>query len=375
MIQFNIKQLFSITNLRYNMKTLLLICCLVLGSVLLYSQQGSDYFPPVIQYTYEAIPLDSLNNQITSEMFYRRDLFIDVAEYEGKTANIFLTKDAPMDSINIFPYLDSLFLHFDGTDGYEYFQIGALEDFLRDLDSLINDPNFSFLDLFTSFRDWYSLYRFSAAVNNEYNLITVDTTITVSYIPINVIFEYTGERFPDETITNSMGSFDCKKFLISWNISANFINWIDLVTTKDTIWIDPVNEFWMVQEHVPTNHIVLPTIIGVDPISIPGLFTGDVKIVSAEDEEFIPIELALEQNYPNPFNPSTKIEFSIQDFGFVSLKIYDILGNEVATLVNSEKPSGVYQVEWNASNVPSGVYFYQLKTGSFVQTKKMILVK
>ncbi len=60
---------------------------------------------------------------------------------------------------------------------------------------------------------------------------------------------------------------------------------------------------------------------------------------------------------------------------FVSLKVYDILGNEVATLVNSEKPSGVYEVEWNASNVPSGVYFYQLKVGNFVQTKKMLLLK
>jgi len=60
---------------------------------------------------------------------------------------------------------------------------------------------------------------------------------------------------------------------------------------------------------------------------------------------------------------------------FVSIIVYDILGNEVATLVNSEKPAGVYEIEWNAANVPSGVYFYQLKTGSFVQTKKMILLR
>jgi hypothetical protein len=89
----------------------------------------------------------------------------------------------------------------------------------------------------------------------------------------------------------------------------------------------------------------------------------------------IPLSFILEQNYPNPFNPSTTIKFRISDFGFVSLRVYDILGNEIATLVNSEKPSGVYEVEWNASNVPSGVYFYQLKTGAFVQTKKMLLLK
>jgi len=363
------------------MKTLLFITFLLISSVHLFSQQARDYFPPepVIEYTYDAIPLDSLNNLITSEMFKRRDLFIDVAEYEGKLANILLTKNAPEDSIGILPYLDSLFLHFDGTDGYEYFQIGNLEGFLSSLDSMNLDPNFSFLDLFRSLREWYSLYRFSAAVNNEYNLITVDTTITF-YIPINVKFEYTGERFPDETIINSIGNFDCKKFLSSWNVSANlFGNWTDLLTTKDTIWIAPDNEFWMVQEHVPTNHIVLPPLFGIDPISIPGLFTGDVTIVSADDEQLIPTEIALKQNYPNPFNPSTSIQYTINRRQFVSLKVYDIIGNEVATLVNSEKPSGVYMVEWNAKSaaggLPSGVYFYQLKTGSFVQTKKMLLLK
>ena len=134
----------------------------------------------------------------------------------------------------------------------------------------------------------------------------------------------------------------------------------------------------MVQEHVPTNHIVLPEIFGIDPISIPGLKTVliDIDSVTAiNDDQLIPTELTLEQNYPNPFNPSTSIQYTISDMQFVSLIVYDILGNEVATLVNSEKPSGVYEVEWNASNVPSGVYFYKLKTGSFVQTKKMLLLK
>ena len=143
------------------MKTLLLFSCLVLSSVLIYSQQVP---PDTIKYTYMVHPLDSLNEPIISEEFRRRDAFVDTAEYEGKFANIFLTKNAPEDSINIVPYLDSLFLHFDGTDGYEYFQTGPLEDFLRSVDSLNLDPNFSFLDLFRSFRNWYSLYRFSAAM-------------------------------------------------------------------------------------------------------------------------------------------------------------------------------------------------------------------
>ena len=88
-----------------------------------------------------------------------------------------------------------------------------------------------------------------------------------------------------------------------------------------------------------------------------------------------PTEYALSQNYPNPFNPTTTIKYSIPKLSFVTIKIYDVLGSEVATLVNEEKPAGTYELTWNAANLPSGVYFYQLKAGSFVETKKMILMK
>lgn len=94
-------------------------------------------------------------------------------------------------------------------------------------------------------------------------------------------------------------------------------------------------------------------------------------------------EFGLAQNYPNPFNPSTKIRYSVPNVfasesnqsQVVTLKIYDILGNQVTTLVNEEKPAGSYEVEFNAANLPSGTYFYRLKAGDFVQTNKMILIK
>jgi hypothetical protein len=93
----------------------------------------------------------------------------------------------------------------------------------------------------------------------------------------------------------------------------------------------------------------------------------------------MPSNFKLLQNYPNPFNPSTKIRFSISEFGFTKMTIYDVLGNEVVTLVNEVKPAGEYEVDFNTSTInhhpSSGVYFYQLKAGSFVQTKKMILIK
>jgi photosystem II stability/assembly factor-like uncharacterized protein len=84
---------------------------------------------------------------------------------------------------------------------------------------------------------------------------------------------------------------------------------------------------------------------------------------------------SLSQNYPNPFNPSTTINFSVPSSEFVTLKIYDVLGNEVATLLNEEKPAGTYQVSFNASGLSSGVYFYTLTSGNFMATKKLILLR
>jgi hypothetical protein len=96
----------------------------------------------------------------------------------------------------------------------------------------------------------------------------------------------------------------------------------------------------------------------------------DEQLASDQPEDY-----TLFQNYPNPFNPSTTIKYQISEQSFVTIKVYDVLGNEVATLVNEEKPAGVYEVEWNATGLPSGVYFYQLQTNDFLETKKMILMK
>ncbi|CUT06032.1 T9SS type A sorting domain-containing protein, partial [Candidatus Kryptobacter tengchongensis] len=94
----------------------------------------------------------------------------------------------------------------------------------------------------------------------------------------------------------------------------------------------------------------------------------------------IPKEFYLDQNYPNPFNPSTDIEFSVPIAVNVEIKIYDILGREVATLIDEFVQPGKYRVRWNGTDktgkfVASGVYFYVMKAGKFVQTKKMMLLK
>jgi hypothetical protein len=83
----------------------------------------------------------------------------------------------------------------------------------------------------------------------------------------------------------------------------------------------------------------------------------------------------LSQNYPNPFNPLTVISYQLPVISNVTLKVYDILGREVATLVNEEKPAGSYEVQFNSSGMTSGIYFYQINAGDYSETKKMIFLK
>jgi hypothetical protein len=97
--------------------------------------------------------------------------------------------------------------------------------------------------------------------------------------------------------------------------------------------------------------------------------------VAFEREMSMPAEYWLGQNYPNPFNPSTAIAFSLPRAGHVTLKVYDILGKEIATLVNQHLTAGRHEATWEARGVESGVYFYQLRAGEFVATKKLILMK
>jgi len=108
-----------------------------------------------------------------------------------------------------------------------------------------------------------------------------------------------------------------------------------------------------------------------------GLCKSVEPVITSIDDSIkeIPQSFFLFQNYPNPFNPSTVISYQLLVGGSVMLKVYDILGNEVATLVNEEKQAGRYEVEFNAASLTSGVYFYQLRTESFIQTRKMILLR
>ncbi len=147
------------------------------------------------------------------------------------------------------------------------------------------------------------------------------------------------------------GSFKPSKVLSQFNNSTVNGNWILKVYDR-TSGNTGVLKAWS-----------LSFVIGINPIGIQN--------ISNE----IPQQFSLSQNYPNPFNPVTNIKFQLPNAGFVKLTVFDLLGREIATLVNETMNAGIYNADWDASKYSSGVYFYKLETESFIETKKMILIK
>ena len=189
--------------------------------------------------------------------------------------------------------------------------------------------------------------------NWDYGQVLISTNSGSSWTPLQGMYTNpgTGSFQPtDEPLYDGVQlswvkeSVDISNF-IGEQVQFRFLLRSDGYVTKDGWYVDDIN--LIVYEYVPTN--VEPTIIAS--------------------------EYKLQQNYPNPFNPSTIINYQLPESGFVSLIVFDVLGNEVAKLVDEYKQSGNFEVTFDASNLPSGVYFYTLNAGDFVSTQKMMLIK
>jgi photosystem II stability/assembly factor-like uncharacterized protein len=141
------------------------------------------------------------------------------------------------------------------------------------------------------------------------------------------------------------------------------VNWISQpnITSEwlNSVYFTDLNNGWVVGD----NGTILHTT------------NGGVSFVEEEQIDKVPTEFLLSQNFPNPFNPNTKIKYSVPQASNVVVKVYDVLGTEIETLVSEEKSVGTYELTWNAANLASGVYFYRLQAGDYVQTRKMILLK
>jgi hypothetical protein len=157
--------------------------------------------------------------------------------------------------------------------------------------------------------------------------------------------------------------------------------WEYIASTMDNEYTD--EEVFLTCYECPINAVVHYFVKGVDVYERESEASNEVsaEVIARIPKEQADIsseviyEYSLSQNYPNPFNPTTKIDYSIKFAGEVTIKVYDVLGNEIATLVNERKEPGIYSVVFNAGTIPSGIYFYKLTSGSFTETKKLLLLK
>ncbi len=179
------------------------------------------------------------------------------------------------------------------------------------------------------------------------------------------------------TMTVKDPAFNAFEYIYEWQKGSD-ASWVTEPTGLGATFLYRVRFVGQdVASHFPKNPWNMPkdtwtnAITKTDQETNPYISATGVKTLSQSS----PVTYALSQNYPNPFNPSTKIDFSIKNAGLVTLKIYNILGQVVATLVNTELKAGTYSSVFDASRLSSGVYFYTIHAGDFVQAKKMMLLK
>lgn len=169
--------------------------------------------------------------------------------------------------------------------------------------------------------------------------------------------------------------------IISGNLvyAQSFLNIVKTDNTKKYAALTNISKMTfsadgsVMQLSLKSGSVASEPISGIQHITFGA--TGDGTLLAIQQYTAKEKSYSLMQNYPNPFNPSTQIRFSLADKGLVTLKIYDVLGNVVKTLLNEEKPAGEYNVQFDAKSFASGVYFYVLHTGNFSMTKKMLLIK
>jgi hypothetical protein len=343
----------------------------------IFSQTASQYFPqnPGYIWYYESTRLDSNNNPMSGTTTFRVDSFSVVQNYFGLSANYVPGKRNLLSVTQPGPYTDSSFYNFQGSNGYQY------TDLTRGLDTITFLDTSGLINLISSFNGWYNTYRFASNIGQEYTIFSKDTTISFQSQSFPLRMTYTGKRLSDENVQTVKGNLSAKKFVLSATLYYLLVFPplppipVEVLSRKDTVWISDGK--WMLKEVIASTNVDLTNFGFPVEFFVPGemiiLTNSPVGIINYSSE--IPGEYSLEQNYPNPFNPVTKIKYSLPESGFVTLRIYDIMGREVITLIKEAQNAGIYEASFDAADLTSGIYYYILSSGTFTETKKMMLIK
>jgi hypothetical protein len=210
------------------------------------------------------------------------------------------------------------------------------------------------------------VYRYNEYCPNSEEFIE-DLVMDVGDSTYAARFGYCIEHPPTELLS--------EQYFNNWN------NWGIEGKRRNYPYVELVTADYFLSTEIGLDYFRLDDDNGWKEFSIKGMVKngvvyGDTTLTDVGDENnSIPTVYRLEQNYPNPFNPTTKIRWQSPSAGYQTLKVYDVLGNEVITLVDEFRNAGTYEIDFDASKLSSGVYFYQLKSGDFISTKKLILLK
>lgn len=218
---------------------------------------------------------------------------------------------------------------------------------------------------------YYRVYAFNSNAASGYS----NTVGAITIIPVELI-SFTAEvqnksvklQWSTATEKNNRGfEIERKFFNQQSSISKDEFEKVGFVEGKGTS--STVQNYFYIDNEVQSGKYFYR----LKQLDFDGNFSysGELEV----EVNYIPLNFKLHQNYPNPFNPTTRIQYQVASRSFITLKIFDVLGNEVDNLVNEIQTPGYYEVIWNKANFPSGVYFYQLKSESFIETKKMIMLR
>lgn len=366
------------------MKRIVLFYLTVFSFTGIFAQSSLDYFPSTqgrVWYYNQSV-LDSMNNPIDSLSFYIADSFAVTGTFYGKESKLVMSKYGSADLLPYSPYIDSSFINLEGSNAAEYL------NFVDVLDtSLI--PDSSIIEVFKELEGWYTNYKFGESIGADYDILTFNSSIKINGTDYPIRIDVSGKRNGTEDVETELGNISSEKFTIklTFNVMVTISPFppvaVPIFSIENYIWIAP--DKWKVKSYVPSVNVDLSQISGPS-FFIPGtelIMVQKPKPTGIVSNEIINLGYRLNQNYPNPFNPATMISFQIPRDGFVSLKVYDVLGREVADLIHERKEAGLYEIQFNADGLSSGVYVYRLQvndksgnsTKSFSEARKLMLLK
>ncbi|NNJ53036.1 MAG: T9SS type A sorting domain-containing protein [Ignavibacteriaceae bacterium] len=270
--------------------------------------------------------------------------------------------------------LDSLALRWTGQGFYDMFQLQIFSDSLFS-DAVIDTTlNSSFYILRNLVNSSIYFWRVRSILGSEVSEWSSIWGFEVTDAFVDMISPNGGEAW-------SIGSENVIRWEtnITDSVRLDLLYGQQIISTLDTTFGYPSAYRWLIPTNLTPDTSYKIIITSINNSSIVDTSYASFSIIPPSEveteKEVLAEEYSISQNYPNPFNPSTIISYQIPENSFVSLIVFDVLGNEVATLINENKQPGSYEVTFNAANLPSGVYFYTLKSGDFINTKKMLLIK